>query len=85
MYWITYIGYLASSLSSITFIPQVYKAWRTKSVKDLSIWMLLLIMMSTILWLLYGFGIYSGPIIVGNTIVLILSTLLLFFKLKFLA
>ena len=83
MHSITYIGYLASSLSSITFIPQVYKAWQTKSVKDLSVWMLLLIVTSTILWLVYGFGIYSGPVVVGNIIVLILSLLLLFFKLKF--
>ncbi len=62
-----------------------YKAWQTKSVNDLSVWMLLLIMTSTILWIIYGFGIYSGPVIVGNIIVLILSILLLFFKLTFIA
>ncbi len=83
MHTVTYIGYIASSLSSITFVPQVYKAWRTKSLKDLSIWMLLLIMFSTILWLIYGFGIHSGPVIAGNIVVLTLSFLLLFFKLKF--
>jgi MtN3 and saliva related transmembrane protein len=85
MHWINYIGYIACSLSSITFIPQVYKAWQTKSVKDLSIWMLLLVMISTILWLIYGFGIYSGPVIMGNITVLLLSFVLLFFKLRFTA
>lgn len=78
------IGYVGSFLTSITFIPQVIQAWKTKSVGDLSIWMISIVIASTIVWLIYGFGISGGgPVIVANTIVLLLSLLLLYFKLTF--
>ena len=81
--WFDYIGYLGSFLTSITFIPQVYKAWKTKSVGDLSIWMMLIVVFSTLVWLVYGFAIHSGPVIVANFIVLALSLLLIYFKYTF--
>ena len=77
------IGYIGSFLTSITFIPQVYKSWQSKSVGDLSTWMILIVISSTIVWLVYGFAISSGPVISANTIVLILSLLLFYFKLTF--
>ncbi|MFX9180998.1 PQ-loop domain-containing transporter, partial [Acinetobacter baumannii] len=42
------IGYVGSFLTSITFIPQVIQAWKTKSVGDLSIWMISIVIASTI-------------------------------------
>ena len=84
MQWFDYFGYFGSFLTSITFIPQVYKAWQTKSVGDLSTWMMLIVVLSTLVWLAYGFGIESGgPVIVANAIVLTLSLLLLYFKYAF--
>jgi MtN3 and saliva related transmembrane protein len=81
MQWFDYFGYFGSFLTSITFIPQVYKAWQTKSVGDLSTWMMLIVVLSTLVWLAYGFGIENGgPVIVANAIVLTLSLLLLYFK-----
>ncbi len=80
MDWIQFFGYFGSFLTSITFIPQVYKAWQSKSVGDLSTWMMLIVVLSTIVWLAYGFGINSGPVILANAIVLILSLVLLYFK-----
>ncbi|MDE3236201.1 MAG: hypothetical protein KGO81_09625 [Bacteroidota bacterium] len=77
------VGYIGSFLTSITFIPQVYKSWQSKSVGDLSTWMILIVISSTIVWLVYGFAITSGPVISANTIVLILSLLLFYFKLTF--
>jgi MtN3 and saliva related transmembrane protein len=81
--WIDFMGYFGSFLTSITFIPQVYQAWKTKSVGDLSIWMIFIVITSTCVWLVYGFGIHSGPVIVANTIVLALVLVLLYFKLTF--
>jgi MtN3 and saliva related transmembrane protein len=77
------IGYFGSFLTAITFVPQVYKSWQSKSVGDLSIWMVLIVVFSTIVWLVYAFAIESGPVIVANTIVLILSLVLLAFKIRF--
>ena len=49
------IGYIGSLLTSITFIPQVYKSWKSKSVGDLSIAMIVIVISSTIVWLIYGY------------------------------
>jgi MtN3 and saliva related transmembrane protein len=83
MNWIELVGYLGSFLTSITFIPQVYKSWQSKSVGDLSIWMILIVVTSTLVWLVYGFAIKSGPVIVANLVVLTLTLVLLYFKLTF--
>jgi MtN3 and saliva related transmembrane protein len=81
--WTEFIGYVGSFLTSITFIPQVYKSWKSKSVGDLSVWMILIVITSTIVWLVYGFGINSGPVISANIVVLTLSLVLFYFKLTF--
>jgi MtN3 and saliva related transmembrane protein len=81
--WINYVGYFGSFLTSITFIPQVYQAWKTKSVGDISVWMILIVITSTVVWLVYGFGAQSGPVVVANAIVLLLALLLFYFKLTF--
>lgn len=80
---VEYIGYFGSFLTSITFIPQVYKSWQSKSVGDLSTWMISIVVTSTIVWLIYGFAIKSGPVIVANLVVLVLTLVLLYFKQTF--
>ncbi len=77
------LGYFGAFLSAITFIPQVLQAWKTKSVGDLSIWMILIVITSTIVWLIYAVNVKSGPVLVANLIVLSLSLLLFYFKLTF--
>lgn len=81
--WVEYIGYFGSLLTSITFIPQVYKSWQSKSIGDLSVWMILIVITSTLVWLVYGLAINSGPVILANVIVLMLSLVLFYFKFKF--
>ena len=80
---IEYIGYLGSLLSCITFVPQVYHSWKSKSVGDLSFLMILIVITSTLVWLVYGYFVKSGPVIMANTVVLLLSLILLYFKLSF--
>ncbi len=83
MQWYDYLGYLGSFLTSITFVPQVYKAWQTKSVGDLSKWMVLIVIASAGIWLIYGIAIESGPVMVANTVVLIFALVLLYFTYRF--
>jgi MtN3 and saliva related transmembrane protein len=45
--------------------------------------MVLIVITSTIVWLVYGFAIQSGPVILANTIVFVLTLVLLGFKLSF--
>jgi MtN3 and saliva related transmembrane protein len=83
MTWVEIIGHTGSFLSSVTFIPQVYKTWKSKSASDLSMLMLLIIFISTIVWLVYGVSLNLWPVIVCNSVICGLSLLLIFFKLSF--
>lgn len=83
MHWIEIVGLFGAFLSSITFIPQVWLAWKTKSVGDLSLGMLLIVFTSVIVWLVYGFYLNLLPVIIANSIIFLLSVLLLYFKFTF--
>ncbi|PZR33570.1 MAG: hypothetical protein DI538_17875 [Azospira oryzae] len=77
------IGYFGSFLTAVTFVPQVYKSWQSKSVGDLSVWMMLIVICSTLVWLTYAYLIQSGPVLLANSIVFVLSLMLLYFKFTF--
>ena len=77
------LGLVAGTITSVTFLPQVVKIWQTKSAKDLSLMMLLLLMLGVVLWLIYGLVIMSAAIIYTNSMVLAMSLIMLYFKLKF--
>ena len=83
MEWIEYVGYIGVVLSSVTFLPQVLHAWRTKSVGDLSIWMVLILIGNVTTWLFYSSVKGVLPMIIANAIILVLSLIMLFFKLTF--
>ena len=77
------LGVVAGTITSITFLPQVIKIWQTKSAKDLSIMMLLLLMLGVVLWLIYGLVVMSAAIIYTNSMVLAMSLIMLYFKLRY--
>jgi len=83
MTWIEMVGHTGAFLSSITFIPQVYKVWKSKSVGDLSLAMMLIVFTSTLVWLIYGFSLNLWPVIICNGIIAVLSLLLIYFKFAF--
>ena len=77
------LGMLAGTISAIVFLPQVIKTYRSRSAKDISVWMFSFATISVILWLIYGILINNGPVIYTNSCVLVLSVIMLYFKLKF--
>lgn len=76
------VGSIAGTLTTVAFIPQVARAWRTRSVEDLSLWMLLAFSSGVALWIAYGVITRALPLIVTNGVTLLLSTVLLGMKLK---
>ncbi|MEP2772938.1 MAG: SemiSWEET transporter [Fulvivirga sp.] len=80
--FITAIGLVAASLTTIAFIPQVIKTWRSKSAKDLSLGMFGIFSLGVLLWLTYGLLVNDLPIILANTFTLILSSIILYFKVR---
>lgn len=83
MSWIELVGHLGAFMTSVTFIPQVYKVWKTRSVNDLSLTMMLIVFASTIVWLTYAIALMLWPVIVANSIVCFLSLVLIYFKFAF--
>jgi MtN3 and saliva related transmembrane protein len=80
---ITILGLVAGSLTTISFLPQVFKIWQSKSAKDISLVMCVLFSLGIFLWLIYGLLIGSFPVIMANFITLILASIILFFKFKY--
>jgi MtN3 and saliva related transmembrane protein len=76
------IGFTASILSIVSFIPQVIKTLKTRSTKDLSLSMYLIFTLSQIFWLIYGILIHSLPVAITNAITAGLAGVVLFCKLK---
>lgn len=79
----TLVGLAAGIFTTISFLPQVIKAWKTKSTKDISIGMYIVLGLGLLLWVIYGLGINSTPIILTNAIGLLLTLLVLLLKIKY--
>lgn len=81
---IVIVGYVAGALTTISFVPQVVKAWKMRETRDLSLAMLVLFAVGVILWTLYGIWVGSLPIITANiitfTLILVLLGLKLWYK-----
>jgi len=76
------IGFLAAILTTIAFIPQVIKVWRTRSTRDVSIGMYTLFTAGVALWFCYGLMIGSWPVIMANVVTLVLAGLVLIMKIR---
>ena len=83
MDYVTILGLIAGTLTTVAFLPQVIKAWRTKSTKDVSLWMFILFCVGVFLWLVYGILVKDIPVIAANLITFILASIILIFKIRY--
>lgn len=80
---VTVLGLTAGCLTTIAFLPQLVKTWRTKSAEDISSGMLISFCVGLFLWLIYGICIGSLPVIIANAVTFVLAAVILFFKFRF--
>jgi len=78
-----WIGFVAGTLTTIAFLPQLGRTWRTKSADDMSLAMLLTFTAGVFLWLLYGIYVTAWPIIITNAITFLLTLAILVLKLTY--
>ncbi len=76
-------GFIAAVLTTIAFIPQLIKTFRTKSADDVSIVMLAMFITGVSFWIVYGWEIHSTPILVANIITFALNFSILILKLSY--
>lgn len=77
------IGFAAGTLCTLAYLPQALRSFRTKSVGDISLVMLISLNIGLLLWVAYGFLIHSLPLILPNAVTFLLAFPLLVMKLRF--
>jgi MtN3 and saliva related transmembrane protein len=77
------IGMLAGSLTTLSFVPQVWKTYRRKSAGDFSWLYVLAYTTGLALWLWYGLLIASMPVILANAVALVLLFALVGLKVRY--
>ena len=77
------IGIGAAIFTTASFVPQVIKTWKNKSVEELSLGMYLVFLTGIILWLIYGILLHSFAIILANTVTGVLVLIIIYFILRY--
>ena len=75
-------GYAAAFCTTAAYVPQVWRIWQTRSTKDISLGMFLVMIVGLVFWLIYGVSIGSLPVIVANGATLVLTGTILVLKLR---
>lgn len=83
MDWIKVAGYLAAAATTISFLPQAFHTIKTKDTRGISLGMYIVYVFGIVMWLIYGIGIKDVPIISANSITLVLTVIILLYKLKY--
>lgn len=71
------IAILAPSLNAFQILPQLVKTWTTKSVSNLSLYTILLMFVTNILWLLHGININDNALMISGAAALTINLLLM--------
>lgn len=77
------LGLIAGLFTTIAFVPQVVKIWKSKHAQDVSLAMFAIFSTGVALWIVYGFIIGSLPVILANSVTFALALAVLILKLYF--
>ena len=76
------VGSIAAFLTTVAFVPQAYKVYKTNQTKDLSLFLFLIFSLGVFMWLIYGIMKEDLPIMIANSITLFLSLYILYKKIR---
>jgi MtN3 and saliva related transmembrane protein len=80
---ITFLGLVAGTLTTTAFLPQLVKAWNSRSTKDISLPMYIVFCTGILLWLIFGIFTGSLPVIAANAATLLIAIAILILKIRF--
>jgi MtN3 and saliva related transmembrane protein len=78
-----FIGLAAATLTTLSFLPQVYRSLRTRDTRSISLGMYALFTLGIALWLTYGLLIHDLPVMFANSVTLVLALVVLALKLRY--
>ena len=78
-----WIGFAAAAGTTLAFLPQLIRVWKTRSAEDLSLAMYLVLVIGVALWIVYGLRIGSLPVVIANVATLLLAGGVLAAKLRY--
>lgn len=81
-FWVNTIGSVAAILTTICWLPQTIKIFKSLDVQSISLSSQLTFGAGVIFWLIYGILLSSKPIIFANAATLSQVTLIIYLKLK---
>ncbi len=76
------IGFIAAAFTTVSFLPQAVKSWKTREMEDLSFFMLSFLAVGLFLWFIYGLLLKNLPIIFSNGIGFTLVFSVLYLKIR---
>ena len=79
----TVLGIVAGSLTTLAYLPQVLKTWRSRSADGMSWSMLIILCAGIVLWLVYGVYVHDMPLIMANLLTLVFSSAILGVKIRY--
>ena len=79
---VSWIGFVAACCTTLAFVPQVVRIWKTRSTRDISLAMFVTMTTGVLLWLIYGLMIRDLPIVLANGTTFVLSLTILVLKLR---
>lgn len=77
------LGLIAGAITSIGYLPQIYRGYQTKKLNDVSYYMPGILALGMTLWLIYGIILNAIAVIVANIFGVACSLLLIIMKKRY--
>ncbi len=78
-----WLGFVAGAIMTVGYLPQVLRVYQLKSAREISLPFTILFIIGLVFWLSYGIASRLMPIILWNSITLVLGVALFYAKLKY--
>ena len=83
MAWQEILGFVSGAVMTFSTFPQVWRLFKLKSAREISLPFNIFFIMGTICWLSYGVSLNLMPVILWNAVTLLAGIAMLYAKLKF--
>jgi MtN3 and saliva related transmembrane protein len=81
--WQELLGFIAGALTTLGFVPQVWRLFRLRSAHEISLPFAVLFVLGIAFWLSYGISLRLPSVIIWNATTFVLGCGMLYAKLKY--